>query len=432
MVKFKMKKFIIFITVMFLATSIFAQGIEFFHGTFNKALLKAKKENKSIYIDFYTSWCGPCKKMSKEYFPKKEVGDYFNKHFVSLKIDAEKGEGVKLSEKYKIIGFPTSLFLNSEGNEIKRMVGIPSNPSGLVYIAKLAIGEEQDFLSIYKKYEEGNRTPAFIRKMLYKLSNYAQTFNTHKKREKWYKKLDKIVDEYLSSKSIEETCNKEDFKLISTFMSFGRNDNPYVEYIYDHYDDFKKIIPVADLSAFVTESNRSSIEMSSYYIGDVKFRKYVEDIKGRLAQAYKDSKEGSAEKAYEKTKYVAEAGYGLSILKDVDLYLKWRKKYHNLFRENKKELLSAYQETVSFLNIEEKKIITAKQAKKIISLIKKAIKLDKDSMELYISLGDYYAFLKDKKNAKLNYNKVLDSIKKGKFKKDYKKEIKNKIKALNN
>ena len=51
--------------------------------SFEEALQKAKQENKLIFVDLYTTWCGPCKKMAAETFPQQAVGDYFNKNFVN-------------------------------------------------------------------------------------------------------------------------------------------------------------------------------------------------------------------------------------------------------------------------------------------------------------------------------------------------------------
>ena len=53
-------------------------GIVFFKGSLKDAKAKAKKENKLIFIDCYTTWCGPCKNMSKKTFVNKEVGEYYN------------------------------------------------------------------------------------------------------------------------------------------------------------------------------------------------------------------------------------------------------------------------------------------------------------------------------------------------------------------
>ena len=55
------------------------KGIQFFHGTFAEALEKANKEGKLIFMDAYTSWCGPCKRMSASVFPDP-VYQFKNRH----------------------------------------------------------------------------------------------------------------------------------------------------------------------------------------------------------------------------------------------------------------------------------------------------------------------------------------------------------------
>ncbi len=60
---------------------------DFRHISFDEALTAAKQENKLIFIDFYTTWCGPCKMMSNKVFPQKNVGDFMNAKFIPLKMD---------------------------------------------------------------------------------------------------------------------------------------------------------------------------------------------------------------------------------------------------------------------------------------------------------------------------------------------------------
>ena len=55
-----------------------------------KVLKKAKKEKKLIFIDCYTSWCGPCKMLSSQVFTLENVGNQFNADFVNVKYDMEK------------------------------------------------------------------------------------------------------------------------------------------------------------------------------------------------------------------------------------------------------------------------------------------------------------------------------------------------------
>ena len=64
-------------------------GVKFIH-SFEEAMKIAQKENKLIFMDAYTTWCGPCKLLNKRTFPKKEVGDYFNANFVNVKVDMGK------------------------------------------------------------------------------------------------------------------------------------------------------------------------------------------------------------------------------------------------------------------------------------------------------------------------------------------------------
>lgn len=51
--------------------SVSAQGVNF-GSDLDKALVLAKKENKLVFVDFYTSWCGPCKMLSKKCSHKKK------------------------------------------------------------------------------------------------------------------------------------------------------------------------------------------------------------------------------------------------------------------------------------------------------------------------------------------------------------------------
>jgi thioredoxin-related protein len=100
-------------------------GVNFFEGTFRQAKEKAKKENKLIMLDAYTTWCGPCKVLKNKVFPNKELGDYINANFVSIGVDMEAGEGPALANMYPIEGYPTILFLDATGKVKKKILGLP-------------------------------------------------------------------------------------------------------------------------------------------------------------------------------------------------------------------------------------------------------------------------------------------------------------------
>ena len=118
-----MKRLIVCVAAMMLASATFAQ-VKWEDGTLNQALKKAKESGKElVFLDCYATWCGPCQYMAKSVFTTKEAGDYFNKKFVNIKIDMEKGEGINLARQFKIQGYPTFIILNSNGKELGRIVG---------------------------------------------------------------------------------------------------------------------------------------------------------------------------------------------------------------------------------------------------------------------------------------------------------------------
>lgn len=100
-----------------------SKGINFFEGNFKAAQAKAKSEKKIIFMDAYASWCGPCKRMAANVFTDPSVGEYFNKNFVNLKVDMEKGEGIQLSKQFPVQYYPTLFFIDANGKVIKQIVG---------------------------------------------------------------------------------------------------------------------------------------------------------------------------------------------------------------------------------------------------------------------------------------------------------------------
>lgn len=124
-----MKKISILLLALVMCIGVSAQekkGVNFENLTLSEAIAKAKSNKKGpkmVFLDCYTTWCGPCKYMAEQIFPQKAAGDYFNANFINLKIDMEKGEGIDIAKKYKISAFPTFLIFDSEGKEIGRLVG---------------------------------------------------------------------------------------------------------------------------------------------------------------------------------------------------------------------------------------------------------------------------------------------------------------------
>ena len=117
------KQLLIISALLLLSLSAFSQGIEFEHGTWKEVLAKAQQTKKPIFIDVYTSWCGPCKKMSKDIFPLSEVGKVYNTNFICYQVDAEKGEGIEIAKRYNVNAYPTYLFIKGDGKLFYNTIG---------------------------------------------------------------------------------------------------------------------------------------------------------------------------------------------------------------------------------------------------------------------------------------------------------------------
>jgi len=88
-------------------------------------LLASKNNGKPVLIDFYADWCIPCKELDYSTFPDPKVVE-ISKRFDNYKADLThtlSDEVEKIRTKYKIIGVPTLLLIDSKGNEVKRITG---------------------------------------------------------------------------------------------------------------------------------------------------------------------------------------------------------------------------------------------------------------------------------------------------------------------
>ena len=153
-----MKKIVFFLfAILGIATVSAQNGIRFENDSvsFDKILQKAKNENKIIFIDCYTTWCGPCKWMDKNVFTNDSVGDFFNSHFICAKIDMEKGGGPEIAKLYEVRCYPTYIFLNGDGKLLHRKSSSYSVQE-FIKISQDALIPEKQYSFLKDKYDFGN------------------------------------------------------------------------------------------------------------------------------------------------------------------------------------------------------------------------------------------------------------------------------------
>jgi thioredoxin-related protein len=203
-----MKKTIILLGILFLTGSGFAQSIEFTDKSWEETLAEAKATNQNIFVDAYTTWCAPCKKMSKYVFTKPNVGGYYNENFISIKLDMEKGEGRVFANKYKVRAYPTLLYFAANGDLLHRVVG-SQDAEKIIETGKKALSSVSNSGSLTKRYLEGERSPDFLRGFAYVSKAAADT------------EYSEIAEMYLNTQT--EWSSSENMQFIFDFTENTRS-----------------------------------------------------------------------------------------------------------------------------------------------------------------------------------------------------------------
>ena len=135
-------------------------GITFRSLTFEQARAASKSENKPIYIHGYADWCHYCKYMIDSVYTDKEVADFYNANFISIKINLEK-EGKELNKTVKSHTFPSMLYYDVNGEIMHRAAGRKFKQPFLD-LGHEALDPKRQMRTFKTNYENGTATPGEI------------------------------------------------------------------------------------------------------------------------------------------------------------------------------------------------------------------------------------------------------------------------------
>ncbi len=142
----------------------------------NEALAAQKKEPRKIFMDVYTTWCGPCKLLDKNTFSNKKVIDFINKNFYAVKFNAEGTEEITFqdftytnpnyqegrkgrnathffADALKLRGYPSLVFFKDNGQLIQAIPGYKT-PQQLEIYLKMIANDDYASITTMEQWEE--------------------------------------------------------------------------------------------------------------------------------------------------------------------------------------------------------------------------------------------------------------------------------------
>src|SRR5690606_14370566 len=154
-VKNSIMRKILTITALLLVCFAKAQHLHIIEQDYTKALKVAKNEDKMIFIDFYTTWCTPCKKLDNLIFQNDSIQSILSEDFVLLRYNAEDDKVYHLSKKHHVSSYPTAVVLNQEGYVVNRKYGFPGENFHNLSASVINFAEESILLDSENKIIKG-------------------------------------------------------------------------------------------------------------------------------------------------------------------------------------------------------------------------------------------------------------------------------------
>ncbi|MBQ8502476.1 MAG: thioredoxin family protein [Bacteroides sp.] len=160
-----------FCLVAFITSVVKAQQISFVEDCSWEELKQlAQKEGKPIFVDVYTSWCIPCKKMAATVFKDSVVVAYMNTHYISIQLDAEKESGHEFFTQFKPVAYPSFYWMDNKGGLLSTKTGYMSAELFLNFCMKSQTESLGQLLAEYnRQWKAGNREDHFVDKYLFEV-----------------------------------------------------------------------------------------------------------------------------------------------------------------------------------------------------------------------------------------------------------------------
>jgi thiol-disulfide isomerase/thioredoxin len=233
---------ILFLPLNCICQQILNNGIQFQSDlSWNLIKAKAKEEHKEIFVDCYTTWCGPCKYMSNTIFKDKNVGDYFNSHFINLSVQMDVtandnqatrdwySDAATMAKSYNISVYPTYLFFSAEGDIIHRFSGATAKGEEFISKAMDAFDTSKQYYTLMNQWRAHKFDSAYLLRAL--------TFACNESDNKNAADIGEAYEE-----CIKERFTKENIKIILSCGLVQNSSDKWFRFLVDNSSKINEIM----------------------------------------------------------------------------------------------------------------------------------------------------------------------------------------------
>ena len=140
------------------------------------AMRTAAQQQKLLIVDFYTTWCVPCKVLDKTIFKNDSIAGQISKNFVALRYDAERDTVHHLTLKHHVSSYPTTAILTADGRLIQKMFGFGEGESLAASYSHLlqesiSLNEQGTYIAGFPPAIEPDKYPDFYKKYVRGIAN---------------------------------------------------------------------------------------------------------------------------------------------------------------------------------------------------------------------------------------------------------------------
>ncbi|RKR82385.1 thioredoxin-like protein [Mucilaginibacter gracilis] len=197
---------------------------------------QAKLEHKYIFVDAFATWCVPCKQMDKEVYINKQVGDFFNGRFISVKVQMDQtthdndyvkswyGDAKQIMRIGGIKAFPAFLFFNPEGELIYSRDGFKSIEE-FINLGKAALSIKKGLAEQLTEFNAGKRGGI-------DLLNLAKFQRAQKQESSALAIATALKDELMNTNKFSGFYKPENLQLFTAFGRVFNVNDPFIKFIF--------------------------------------------------------------------------------------------------------------------------------------------------------------------------------------------------------